>query len=101
MSALKDIVTWQGFIGWQGVTCHHCGATHNVMCNIPCIRCERCRKFVMLSWSHWQMTHRKPDFGWNRSVLGWATINFGRYKEYLKQTIKDIANFQTKKKILL
>ncbi len=94
MSKLKDMVTWGGFIGWQGVKCDKCGATHNVFCGIPCILCQRCGVCITLSWSYWQFPHRKPDFGWNRSVLNWATLNFGRYREYLQKTIKQIERYK-------
>jgi hypothetical protein len=76
MSALVDMVQWRGCIGWQGVKCHHCGATHNVFCNIPCIRCEGCGHCVTLSWSHHRFTFKHPDFGFKRSVISWAMRNF-------------------------
>lgn len=52
IDSLKEICSWHGVIGWQGVKCHHCGATHNVLAHIPGIKCERCKKFLCLSWSH-------------------------------------------------
>lgn len=86
MSTLKDMVTWCGFVGWQGVKCYHCGATHNIMIGGGAILCERCGECIVLCYSYHQFPHRKPDFGWNRSVLSWATKNYCRYKDYLQKT---------------
>ncbi len=84
LAKLVDMVTWGGFIGWQGVTCHHCGTTYNVFCGIPCILCEKCGSCITLSWfGHWQRPHENPDVGWGRALLNWATTNHGRYREYL------------------
>ena len=90
MSTLIEMVQWQGFNGWEGVKCGKCDATHNVMIGGGVILCERCGACIVKSWSHHRFCYRKPDFGWGRCVLGWATRNFGRYKDYLKDTEKSI-----------
>lgn len=92
---LLELVTWMGFSGWQGVKCHHCGATHNVFCGIPCMLCGKCGEFIQLSWfGHCQFTFKKPNYGWGRNVLNWATENFSRYKEILADTKKMIQSWQ-------
>ncbi len=83
LSYLKEMVMWGGFIGWQGATCFNCKSTHNLFCGIPGFMCRKCGKYNILSWSHWQMTHGKPDFGWGRKILCIITKNFCWYKEYL------------------
>lgn len=96
---LLELVTWMGFNGWQGVKCHHCGATHNVFCGLSCILCERCGECIALSWSgDGEICHKKPNYGWNASVLYWATENFGRYKEYLADTARLIASWKSPEK---
>lgn len=84
-TSLTEICSWQGCQGWQGVKCHHCGATHNVLVNIPGIRCERCKEFIVLSWSYYQFCHKHPDYGFKASVIGWAMKNFSYHKEYFKE----------------
>lgn len=85
-STLLSIVKYCN--GFQGVFCHHCEATHNVIVDIPCIICEKCGVFVGLSWSHHQMTFKKPDFGWSKSLISWALKNHGHYRDILKSTEK-------------
>ena len=85
MTPLTEIVTWQGFTGFQGAKCS-CGATHNLLSGIPGYICERCGKYNVLGWSGaGQFCHRKPDYGFKRSVIHWAIDNFcGWYKEHIK-----------------
>lgn len=90
VDSLIEICSWHR-IGWQGVKCHHCGATHNILTNIPCIKCERCEAWVILSWSHYQLCHRKPDFGFNRSVTSWAMKNFSPHRHFIKETFQMLA----------
>lgn len=81
-TTLKDMVTWQGFVGWEGVKCGKCGATHNCMIGGGAILCHKCGACIVKSWSHHRITYRKPDFGWGRCVLMWATKNFCWYKHH-------------------
>lgn len=85
MASLIEMCGWHGCKGWQGVKCS-CGATYNLMVDIPGFTCERCGHFNILSWSHHQFCHRKPDYGWNRSVIGWAMKNYSWYRDSFKET---------------
>lgn len=73
--------------GWQGAECTKCGATYNVAVQIPGIICERCGAFSVLSWSYHQPLHRKPDFGFNRSVIMWAMKHYSHYRMYFTNPI--------------
>lgn len=83
-SELVKTVGETTFTGYQGVTCHHCGATHNVYCNITCIICERCGEFIQLSWcGNYEFCHKEPDYGWRWVVINHVIRKFGWYREYL------------------
>ena len=103
MTPLTEIVTWQGCTGWQGCTCSKCGATHNLMVNIPGYICEGCDHYNCLSWNHHQFTHKHPDYGWKRSVIKWAMDNFSAHKEYFKRCYKSLEKLklQSNKKTVL
>lgn len=82
IDSLIEICSWNGVIGWQGVNCGRCGATHNILIG-PGIMCEKCGEFISTSFSHHQMCYRKPDYGFNRSVIVWAMRHFSPHKYFL------------------
>lgn len=90
IDSLKEICSWRNVTGWQGVTCHHCKATHNILIG-PGIKCEKCGAFICTSFSHGERCHRKPDFGFNRSVINWAMMNFSPHRFYIKETFQMLA----------
>jgi hypothetical protein len=89
IDSLIEICSWDGVIGWQGLKCSKCGATHNALMNIPGILCEECGEFIGTSMYAHRFCYRKPNYGFNRSVIGWAMINFSPHKAFFKpQTVK-------------
>jgi len=80
-------------LGFVGETCSKCGATHNIeiwgggfAIGPGGFMCERCGHYNIMSFHPSGLLHRKPDFGWKRSVIGWAIRAFGWYRDYLKKT---------------
>lgn len=86
IDSLIEICSW-GVDGWQGVKCSQCGATHNILIGHG-IPCESCGAFIATSFSHHQFPHRKPDHGFNCSVIGWAMMHYSPHRHYIKETFE-------------
>ena len=70
ITPIQEIVTWWGFVGFQGGKCGHCEATENLLCNIPGYICSGCGHFNILSWfGHYRFTFKVPTFGYGRAAL--------------------------------
>lgn len=83
IDSLIEICSWEGVKGWQGVRCSQCGATHNILIG-PGIKCESCGAFIGTSFSHYHPCYKKPDFGFNRSVIGWAMMHHSPHRHLFK-----------------
>jgi hypothetical protein len=82
---VTEMVTWRYYQGFQGVECYHCKAKYNILIPCPGILCERCGKFVAVSWSHHQMTFDFPDFGPSRPGTRhamWLYLPFEMWKYF-------------------
>ena len=93
METLKEVVQRDNFLGWVGEKCYHCGATHNIeiwsagyAIGPGGFHCCRCGHYIVMSQSYHRRCFRRPDFGYNRSLLMWVTENFARFKDYLFDT---------------
>jgi hypothetical protein len=91
---LREMVTWQGFTGWEGIECGSCGATHNVMIGGGAMFCENCGHCIVKSWNHHRMCFEKPDFGYEARCLGFATFHWGRYRYLLTPTREEAAHLK-------
>ena len=87
MPSLIEMCSWKNVTGWQGVTCS-CGATHNIMVGISDFICEKCSKLNKLSYDHHLKCHKKPDFGWNRSVICWAMSHYSSHRFFHEKVDK-------------
>lgn len=84
MTHINKIVKWPNFSGFQGSECS-CGATHNLLADIPGFICKKCGRHNCLPFSGSRRPHENPDYGWSQNEIKEAFEK--RDKETLSENI--------------